>query len=50
MFDASELMPSSIGLAGIAPSVFIEKDDSLREKGGSSVNAAGHRRGASLHG
>lgn len=32
-FDASDLMPSSIGLAVIALSVFMKKDASLREKG-----------------
>lgn len=33
VFDASDLMPSSIGLAVIALSVFMKKDASLREKG-----------------
>ena len=32
-FDASDLVPSSIGLAVIALSVFMKKDASLREKG-----------------
>lgn len=32
-FDASDLVPSSIGLAVIAMSVFMKKDASLREKG-----------------
>ena len=32
-FDASDLVPSSIGLAVIALSVFMNKDGSLREKG-----------------
>jgi hypothetical protein len=32
-FDASDLVPSSIGLAVIALSVFMNKDTSLREKG-----------------
>jgi hypothetical protein len=33
VFDASDLVPSSIGLAVIALSVFMKKDASLREKG-----------------
>jgi hypothetical protein len=32
-FDASDLVPSSIGLAVIALSVFMNKEGSLREKG-----------------